>query len=68
MVAEKTVIHTYVHNYRIAGIYYECFYFANFANRKALAKIKFSIYFWINIVQTINAYLTIKFKNHKYFF
>ena len=35
--------------YRIAGIYYKSF---NFANRKALAKIKASIYFWINIVQT----------------
>ena len=38
--------------YRIARIYYESFNFANFANRKALAKIKASIYFWINIVQT----------------
>ena len=38
--------------YRIAGIYYESFNFANFANRKALAKIKASIHFWINIVHT----------------
>ena len=36
--------------YRIAGIYYESFNFANFAHQKALAKIKASIYFWINIV------------------
>ena len=41
-----------VGNYRIAGIYYESFNFANFANQKSLAKIKASIYFWINIVQT----------------
>ena len=35
---------------RIAEIYYES---SNFANQKALAKIKPSIiYFWINIVQT----------------
>ena len=35
---------------RIAEIYYES---SNFANQKALAKIKASIiYFWINIVQT----------------
>ena len=38
--------------YHIAEIYYESFKFANFANRKTLAKIKASIYFWINIVQT----------------
>ena len=39
-----------VHNcnvYRIAGIYYKAFNFANFAKRKALAKIKASIYFFV---------------------
>ena len=36
----------------IAGIYYESFNFANFVNQKALAKIKASIYFCINIVHT----------------
>ena len=36
----------------IAGIYYESFNFANFVNQNALAKIKASIYFWINFVQT----------------
>ena len=41
-----------VTSYRIAGIYYKSFNFANFADRKAIAKIKASIYFWINIVQT----------------
>ena len=38
--------------YRVAGICYESFNFVNFANQKTLAKIKASIYFWINIVQT----------------
>ena len=36
-------------DYCIVGIYYESF---NFANGKALAKIKASIYIWIHIVQT----------------
>ena len=36
--------------YRIVGIYYKSFNFVNFANQKALAKIKVSIYFWIHIV------------------
>ena len=44
--------YTYVCTYRIVGVFYESFNFANFANREALAKIKASIYFWINIVQT----------------
>ena len=36
-------------NYYIAGIYYESF---NDANRRALAKIKASIYLWIHIIHT----------------
>ena len=41
---KKTVKLVIQSAYRIAGIYYESFNFANFANRKALAKIKASIH------------------------
>ena len=50
MIESVHVYYTYI--YRIVGIYCKSFNFANFANQKALAKIKASIYFWINIVQT----------------
>ena len=40
---------TCVKSYRMAGIYYKSFNFANFVNRKALAIIKASIYLWIHI-------------------
>ena len=36
----------------LVGIYYKSFNLVNFANQKALAKIKGSIYLWIHIVQT----------------
>ena len=51
--------------YRTAGIYYKLFNFVNFANGKALAKIKARIYFWIHIHQTKCIASSYKFKNSK---